>query len=346
MWYYYSNDSGDDLMESRFGLRNKASVNHWQPCDIKELKVTKPMIICLSGNATRTELDANGFCKLVENLLGDKSQEVDLFGVAYGYYDRRVKLSSEEVELLVDNILMPLCKDKKTGDLLSVEECCKNLSLITFFTFCYGNFEASKIVIKFNEKLKGQGLSKEDRSTLTKSLFEINYAKETDIILCPQIVIASAQDQIGNIFSFQFFCDYDYDEKFKDHYAIVYDEPGQFCKKCWDNTELRRYESITVIANSILKGKSDRDSFSLQSEDHNIRYFEKDENGFNPQLNEEGKALRSAMQISLQKRIENSILNQNSKSYTQFNLQELNSFLENNLPKENRISSPVEKDFV
>ena len=127
---------------------------------------------------------------------------------------------------------------------------------------------------------------------------------------------------------------------------MVYDEPGQFCKKYWPNTELRRYDSITVIANSILKGNSDRDSFSLQSEEHNIGYFKKDENGFNPRLNEEGKALRSAMQISLQKRIENSILNQNSKSYTRFDLQELNSCLENNLPKENRISSPVEKDFA
>ena len=69
-------------MESKFGLRTKTSENHWQQCEIKNLKISKPLIICLSGNGTKTELEANGFCKLAESLLGDKSQEVDLLGVA------------------------------------------------------------------------------------------------------------------------------------------------------------------------------------------------------------------------------------------------------------------------
>ena len=242
-------------MESKFGLRTKTSENHWQQCEIKNLKISKPLIICLSGNGTKTELEANGFCKLAESLLGDKSQEVDLLGVAYGVKDeqqsKRGELSSKDVELLVDNILIPLCKNEKNGELLSIEDCCRNLSLITFFTFCHGNKEVKNILEKFNERLEDKGLSKQDISILTQSLFEINYAKETDCVPCPQISVASAQDTIGNVFGYWYFGDDDYDDKLKDHYAIVCDKPGQYCKKDWVRPESRCYASITVIAGSI-----------------------------------------------------------------------------------------------
>lgn len=332
-------------MESKFGLRNKTSEHHWQPCEVEKMKVTRPLVICLSGNGTKTELEANGFCKLAESLLGDKSQEVDLIGVAYGDESGRRKLSKKDVELLVENILMPLCKDEQTGELLSIKECRRNLSLITFFTFCHGNKEVLNIIEMFNERLESKGFSRETISTLNQSLFEINYAKETDCVPCPQVFVASAQDSIGNIFGYWYFGDDDYEDKLKDHYAMVYDKPGQFCKKDWIRPESRRYDSITIIASSILNDNPVRDSFSVQSEEHNIGYFKNNENGFNPRLNEEGKVLRSVMGISLQKRIENSILNQNNKNYIQFYLQELNSLLESDLPQENRITNSFQEEI-
>ena len=51
------------------------------------------------------------------------------------------------------------------------------------------------------------------------------------------------------------------------------------------------------------------------------------------------------MSISLQKRVENSILNMNKKIYKQFNLQELYSNFENNLPQFNRIDNSIESTF-
>ncbi len=336
-------------MKSKFGFRNKASENHWQPCSIENLSISRPLVICLSGNGTKTETEANGFCKLAENLLGDKSKEVDLMGVVYGDKNSSEasvgELSNSEIESLVDNILLPLCKDKQTKQLLSLEDCCKNLSLITFFTFCHGNSEVSKILKNFNEKLETMGLHVEDRKTLTQSLFEVNYAKETDLVSCPQINIASAQDSIGSMFGYWYFGNDDYENKFNGHYAMVCDKPGQFCKKDWPRPEAKPYGSITIIANSILKEDLDKDSFAMQSEEHNIGYFKKDKNGFNTLLNEEGKVLREAMSLSLQKRIDNSILNQKNNTYKRFYLQELNSYLENSLPRNNRISNIIENNL-
>lgn len=339
-------------MESKFGLRTKTSEHHWQQCEIKNLKVTKPLIICLSGNGTKTELEANGFCKLVENLIGDESQKIDLLGVSYGVKDeqhsKRGELSSKDVELLVDNILIPLCKDKKTGNILPMECCCKNLSLITFFTFCHGSLEVKNILEKFDERLKIMGLSKQDISNLIQSLFEINYAKETDDVSCPQISVSSMCDILGGVFGYWYFGDEDYDGKFKDRYAIVCDKPGQFCKKDWVRPESKRYGAITVMASSILNNSdnSDDDIFaSIQSTEHNIGHFKSNENGLTPSLNENGKVLRNAMSISLQKRVENSLLNLNSQSYIPFYLQELNLYLENNLSQTNRIDNSVEQEL-
>lgn len=61
-------------MNSKFGLRKKDFENHWQSCSLNKFKLTKPLIVCLSGDSTCTELEANGLCKLAENFLGDKSE--------------------------------------------------------------------------------------------------------------------------------------------------------------------------------------------------------------------------------------------------------------------------------
>ena len=83
----------------------------------------------------------------------------------------------------------------------------------------------------------------------------------------------------------------------------------------------------------------------MQSEEHNIGYFKNDESGLTSNLNEEGKVLRNAMSVSLQKRVENSIINLNSKGFVPFYVKQLNADLENSLPQVNRIDNSVEQEF-
>lgn len=328
-------------MNSRFGLRKKDCENHWQSCSLDNFKLTKPLIVCLCGDSTGTELEANGLCKMVESLLEDKSQEVDLLGVAYGEKrgTKSYQLSTQDIELFVDNILMPLCKNKETDEILPVLEGCKNLSLITFFTFCHGSTEVYNIMDKFNERLLEKGVSEQDIKVLKKSLFEVNYARECENIACPQVFLTSTGDAFGNVFNFWYFGgDDDYYLK-SDQYAIVCDKPGQFCGKYWIRPENKPFGSISIVAGSILKGESKENLGDVVNEEHNIGFFKEVKNGLHPRLSEEGKVLRRAMAISLKRRVENSVLNQNSNEYKQFHLQQLNYHLEENLPKHNRVDS-------
>ena len=79
--------------KSIWGRRNpKVEGSHWEQLDLSSYKMTKPIVICLSGNATINEREANGFCKTAENLMGlklssDNPEEIyeyaDLIGVSY-----------------------------------------------------------------------------------------------------------------------------------------------------------------------------------------------------------------------------------------------------------------------
>ena len=47
-----------------WGRRNpKIEGSHWEQLDLSNYKITKPIVICLSGNGTINEKEANGFCK-------------------------------------------------------------------------------------------------------------------------------------------------------------------------------------------------------------------------------------------------------------------------------------------
>ena len=55
-----------------FGKRDTSKPNHWQKLKFFKHKITKPTIICLGGNTTKFEEDANAMCKLASNLIGLK----------------------------------------------------------------------------------------------------------------------------------------------------------------------------------------------------------------------------------------------------------------------------------
>ncbi len=319
-------------MESKFGYRNLQAENHWKACDIETIKVTKPIIVCLSGSGTINENDANGFCKVAEDFLGEKASDVDFFGIAYAHEEGSIRgeLSNKDIDLLVDNILIPLCKDD--DNILSVEECCKNLSLVTFFTFCHGNIEVSKILKHFNSKMQNVGLSQDQIKEIDQSLFEINYAKESGLVSCPQINTSSAADTIGSLFDYWYF-DGHGEDKLKGRYAMICDNPGQFCGKDWPRPDEKQFGAITIIADSILKNKTDNDLYSFQSKEHSIGNFEDED-----KLSDEGIVLKQSLSYALQRRVENSILNQNNTNYTRFYLQNLYSDLIAELPRTNRIN--------
>lgn len=326
-------------MESKFGLRVKDAEKHWQTFQLENFKITKPLIVCLSGDATNTELEANGLCKLVEGLLENDAQDVDLMGVAYGEKNglNNYKLSDNDIEKFVNNLLIPLCEDKRTNKIFTIEECCRKLSLITFFTFCHGSKEVSNILTNFKEKLIKKGFTEQNVELLTQSLLEVSYAKETENVTCPQVYFASADDSIGPIFNHWYFGDM-YSESLHGSYAMLIDKPGQFCGRDWIRPETKQFASITIIADTILKSGLDINDEAVVSEEHKIGYFKDTD-----KLNKEGKILRKAMSECLKERVKNSIQNKTSNNYEIFYLKKLYSKLEKELPAENRVDNTIHK---
>lgn len=335
-------------MKSEFGLRKQDSKHHWQKCDLEKFEVRKPLVICLSGDATDTAADANGLCKLAESLLGDKAQNVDLMGAVYGDKSScHRKFFDEDIEGIVDNILMPLCRDKKTNDVLSAHDCCKNLSLVTFFTYCHGSTEVEKIMQNFSERLAEIGFSEEKIMSLLQSTIEISYASEINSMMCPRVLVGSKKDTMGSLFDYWYFDDFEGDyaeEKMKNSYAMICDKPGEYCGKTWPRPD-RNFGSITIIADTILKDNNDINLDTNNSEDHSIGFFSETMGGLNPRLNEQGKVLRQAMAKSLGYRVENSLENLKSDFYSKFYLEELYTNLENELPQERRIDNSREHTF-
>ena len=129
-----------EMQNSIWGRRNpKIDDTSWEQLDLGKFQLKKPIVICLSGNATINEESANGFCKMAERLLGlklntDSSEDiyeyVDLIGVSYAPYKKSGTgcLTDEEIDNMVDSIMLPLCVDNK-GKALSIDQVCKNLSV-------------------------------------------------------------------------------------------------------------------------------------------------------------------------------------------------------------------------
>ena len=235
---------------SKFGLRDNNSINKWRRIDLKEFKLDKPLVICLSGNASTTEKDACGFCKRAERMLellfkntGKRGANpldfVDIMGCSYSYGvdvvvpdmtpeekedffkeyptmqdyinknpDKVQKsevgfMQDSEVLSIVDNILLPLCVDDN-GSRLPIDSVCKNMSQVSFFTWCHGSMEVVKIFSTLMKRCYELGFEKDDVAKICNSCMQVSYAPITTVSRIPSVFFASQQDD----FNFDLAMDY------------------------------------------------------------------------------------------------------------------------------------------
>ena len=205
---------------SAFGKRNAKIPNtRWESIDLENCTFDKPVVVCLSGNGASDAAYANGFCKMVENMLGllftgqnvrGKTLDyVDLIGCAYGKstkylyfpddvdvqklyknpieyakdFPQAIKesyepndLSPSEVEKFAENLLLKGCIDAN-GNKLSLDTCCKNLSQITFCSFCYGARAVKQIVEAFENLLNRHNFSVSEINKIKNSMMHVSFAR-------------------------------------------------------------------------------------------------------------------------------------------------------------------------
>lgn len=226
-----------------WGKRNPNSENyHWNSINLEEYTPDKPTVVCLSGNGTKNEAEANGFCKRAERMLEllfkDKNpnlkpeDKVDIISCAYGcdikylfcpdseefrkmYLNANEyakdfpeaiqsaygnnNLSDKEIQLFVESVMLSRCCDRE-GKRLPIDECCRRISQVTFFTYCYGAQALNKIMETLEKNLLIKGFYKEEVEQIKSSMSHISFARKDYTRTIPSIFFYAVNDfDIGSI---------------------------------------------------------------------------------------------------------------------------------------------------
>lgn len=319
---------------STFIKRNSNNKDtHCDIIDLESFKMTKPIVFCFGGNTTTNTKDANGFCKVAESQLkllfgggtvGNVQDHVDLIGASYmitdkDNYGESGELSPYEVDVIVDFILMPLCMDK-FGEKISLDNICRNLSQVSFFTFCHGAKEVAKIFNNFNKKMIYLGYSNEEINSARQSLHHISYAPLVENNPIPSLRILSARDCLRDIKARKIIR-----RLLGENFSGIefnYDEIGNlYGQENFQSTA----ESVQIYSSNLLN------ALRFVKDEHYINILQRSEDWNIEDILVNGEYLQSynadcvsqMMSWAFSKVVENSIKNSESKEYIPFSLKDL-----------------------
>ena len=282
------------FLESQFGKRDLTATNHWRNFDFADYKIIRPTLICIGGNGTTDTKNKdgsirkgtqkiNGVCAIAERLVGLQSGEVakdrhstyhliDILGFSYGKEkeeDTTGSFSKEEVDKIVDNMLMPLCMNFETNEVYSIDQCCKNMSMITFFTHCWGAREVGIIMQKFYNELIGWGFEKDDVEKIFSYCCQITYSPFTDQILVPTFRVDSLTDSVHRGYG-KMYEDY-YKEKLEG-IKVKYDPKGYLHGK---KNQFVSQEVVTLWVDRLVNSPLNKDLKNIYDE-HSIEVLNRD----------------------------------------------------------------------
>ncbi|MBE5738898.1 MAG: hypothetical protein E7354_04150 [Clostridiales bacterium] len=190
-----------------FGRRKTGAENKWEALDTGTYRVTKPTVFCLSGNGTTTLRDANGFCKHAESYLDllrahvgdDMTDSVDIVGFKYaktGSDKETGSLTADFVSEFVSNVMLPMFIDGE-GKRLSLNDACKNMSQVTFFTYCAGAQELSNIFKKLSYELSAVGYEQYEIDMINNATMNVSFAPYDNISnYVPSVKVLSVRDEV------------------------------------------------------------------------------------------------------------------------------------------------------
>ena len=253
---------------------------------LREFKITKPTIICLGGDTTESQTRANNLCGTVERIIGlrvEGSKEfatynyLDLVGFFYGkdkQTDNSTCFSNEDRDDVVNYILLPLCIDDN-GNLLPLEEICKNFSLINFFTHCHGAYELYEVTKRLHKILLEKGLTNEEAHKIYAQSFHCSYASNYKESFYPTMYVYSLTDS-DNKYMAQLYKE-NYGESL-DGVSIKHDVAGKFLT---ENISSRNYndhvhhDTITIFSSRLINSEQNKGHSNIYDE-HSYIYLDRD----------------------------------------------------------------------
>lgn len=297
-----------------WGMRNLDSENHWHKLNLDEYSPDKPVVVCIGGNGTISEDSANGMCKFIENYLqllfkdNGKNQVynyVDIIGAVYPISDnsKKGKFTKEDIDNFVDKFLIKLIQDEN-DELVPLNEACRRLSQITFFTFCKGHFEVYKIFRSFYKELQVLGYSKQECDILMLSAFEISYAPLIYASMIPVVYIDSKQDGMLNSAWKNKETSIHIDDNLNG-VAIKYERFGD---------PLLSGVAVSEAIFDAIHIYSSRLRNNIESDEHNLSLLSRD-SGWNARYEPNADCVSQLIAWALSRSVENGINNKKSKKF-------------------------------
>ena len=155
------------------GVRDENEPNHWkEKTDISF--ADKKTILILPGSGANSAKEANGMCKIVQNML--PQNEAENFQICSMYYPDANASSGPAViraQKLLDEYIIPLVATKdKNGDLhrISAHKAAHNMRNLMIVTHCYGGYILQEIDKHLNYMMDDLGYLAEERKFIQKQL--------------------------------------------------------------------------------------------------------------------------------------------------------------------------------
>lgn len=228
------------------GRRNtQINQTHWESLD-PFFTITKPTIICLGGNGTKGSEQANHICKVAQSLIGLKDKtfenewpttdDVDLIGISYGEeylvstfgkksVNKSTQLTNKEREAIVHQLFTPLLI--KNGQRFSTDELLKNMSLLTFFSFCQGANETKQFITRLEQHMLFHGYTLTECEQALNQIVSVSYAPSIPVPYVKRFDIKSLEDQYFS-YGHEYERDTGYFEGYLTGNTIALDNPDKY----------------------------------------------------------------------------------------------------------------------
>lgn len=170
----------NDLAKYSFGVRDMQAPNHWleAPADFSLLNNYKTIAIFPGSGSTEAK-DANGMCKIFEDMLPEElKNKVKICSLYYEKQPNQYDSSVMRAQSFFDNYMVPLFATRdENGDLhrMSAIKAAHNARKLIIGTHCYGSSILNGINRLTDELMTDLGYLAEERRFIQKQIFVVQH---------------------------------------------------------------------------------------------------------------------------------------------------------------------------
>lgn len=163
-----------------FGVRDLSAEKHWREATPETLSFSdKKTILILPGSGTNSAEQANGMCKIAEEMIPENLR--NSWQICSMHYGNSYNLHMPTViraQRIFDQYIVPLIANKDENDdlqRLSTPEAMKNMRNLVVFTHCYGGYIMDTLEEQLKQTMQDLNYSPEEQALIAKQLFVMQH---------------------------------------------------------------------------------------------------------------------------------------------------------------------------